>query len=457
MTTVRSTRATPDSPAVAHARERWHVLGQRLRTITPEAIGRAALALATVGLVGWLAVGSWPALAPFVVGAVLAYAVLPIANRLDAVMPRWLAAILAELVAVAILVGVALIVLPPLLRGLAQVALSLPTADEVQASLTDLEAALGTLPEPVKGIALAVATETAANLQAALNGLVDGAAEFVTQQILGFFGTLSFVLGLLVIPAWVLTVVSDERSIKRRGAQVLAPAIRLDVLALARIVDRAFGTFLRVRVLLSLVVGFGIWVGLSVAEQLGIADFRYELTAAVLLGALQLIPEVGFYLGFFPMLLVLAGQGPVPALATAVVYVVANRLGSAVVETRVSRGVLDVHPGLLIPALVVLSQFGPLWMLAAAPLTAILRDTVRYLGGRLSEPPRPANVLPGEQSAKRMTRAAAGTTVPSVYRPAMAPAFTATPRPPTTATPPVTGLVPAVPPARLATDRSAAS
>jgi predicted PurR-regulated permease PerM len=451
-----STSTTHESPAVTHARERWHVLAQRLRTVTPEAIGRAVLTLGTIALVGWLVVGSWPALAPFVVGAILAYAVLPIANRLDAVMPRWLAAILAELVAVAILVGVAVIVLPPLLRGFAQVALSLPTADRVEAGLADLEAALGQLPEPVKGIALAVATETVANLQGALNGLVDGAADFVTQQILGFFGTLSFVLGLLVIPAWVLTVVADERSIKRRGAQLLAPAIRLDLLALARIVDRAFGTFLRVRVLLSLVVGFGIWVGLTAAEQLGIADFRYELTAAVLLGALQLIPEVGFYLGFFPMLLVLAGQGPIPALAMAVVYVVANRLGSAVVETRVSRGVLDVHPGLLIPALVVLSQFGPLWMLAAAPLTAILRDMVRYLGGRLSEPPRPANVLPGERPARKAAgTAAARQAVPTVYRPATAPAFAATPRPPSS--PLVPGQSIAASPTRLATDRSAAS
>ena len=77
-----------------------------------------------------LAVASWPALAPFIVGAVIAYAVLPIANRLDRFMPRVLAALIAELVAVAILVGGRHRVVPPLLNGLVQVAVRLPTDDQ---------------------------------------------------------------------------------------------------------------------------------------------------------------------------------------------------------------------------------------------------------------------------------------------------------------------------------------
>jgi predicted PurR-regulated permease PerM len=174
-----------------------------------------------------------------------------------------------------------------------------------------------------------------------------------------------------------------------------------------------------------LVVGVGVFLGLKLIEQLGIATFRYEVTASVLLGGLQLIPELGYVLGFFPILLVLAIAGPIPALAVLAIYLVANRIGSDLVETRVSRGVLDVHPGLLIPAIVVLSQFGVLWLLAAAPIVAILRDVTRYLAGRLGDPPAPANVLPGERPP---ITAAAGRRVPSVYKPAQVPAMTATRR-----------------------------
>ena len=413
--------------ARARARVRWADFRNRLESVSPEAIGRGLLALAVIGIALSLAIASWPALAPFIVGAVIAYAVLPLANRLDRYLPRVLAALIAELVAVAILGLAVVAVVPPLVNGVIQVAGRLPTNDQVQASLASFEASLGQLQEPVRGIVLAVVTEATTNLRAALDGAVAGTGQFVANQILGVAGTLSFLLGLLVIPAWVLTMVADERGIKARATGLIAPAIRDDVVAVGRIVDRAFGTFLRTRVLLALVVGFGVWIGLELIQQLGIATFRYQVTASVLLGGLQLIPELGYVLGFFPILLVLGIGGPIPAIAVLVVYLVANRIGSDLVETRVSRGVLDVHPGLLIPAIVVLSQFGLIWLLAAAPVIAILRDVTRYLAGRLGDPPAPANVLPGERAPVRETT---GRRVPSVYQPAQAPPMTAVRRTP---------------------------
>jgi predicted PurR-regulated permease PerM len=303
----------------------------------------------------------------------------------------------------------------------------------------------------VRGIVLAVTVETVTDLQAAMTQLVDGIGAFVSQQILGFLGTVSFVIGLLVIPAWVLTLVADERQLKRDAGRVLPAAIRPDVLALFRIVDRVLGTFIRIRVLLAIVVGVLIWFGLVLAREAGLGQFPYAVTAGTLLGTLQLIPELGFFLGFFPILLVLAVGGPVPALTTLIVYVAAARIASALVETRVSRGVLDVHPALLIPAIVAMSQFGLLWTLLAAPVVAILRDTVRYLAGRLADPSRPANVLPGERVVA--TRRMATVPVPSAYRSIArrrpTAAGTGTVERATTAPPPASSV-----PARPVTERS---
>ena len=401
--------------ARARASERWHVLADRLRTIRPEALAKGAIGVTLLAVSAQLIAASWPALMPFVVGAVLAYAVLPIANRQDAVMPRVLAALLAELVAVGLLVGVAVLVVPPLIRALGIVAQRLPTPEEIQAAVASLQGQVGTLPEPMQTIALALMSETAANLQGTLQGLTNQAASAITSQILGIFGTASNLLGLLVIPAWILTMVSDERAIKRQAGRLFPEAIRVDVLALFRIVDRTLGTFLRVRVLLGVVTGALIWAGLAIADQVGFGPFNYAVAAAVLLGTLQLIPELGFLLGFFPILLVFAIGGPVSGAVAVVVYVGAVKIASGLVETRLSRGVLDVHPGLLIPAIVVLSQFGVIWLLAAAPAVAIVRDLVRYASMRLADPPGPAGVLPGEKATgSRAGRAP--TPVPSVYR-----------------------------------------
>ena len=226
---------------------------------------------------------------------------------------------------------------------------------------------------------------------------------------------------------------SDERTIKRRAGRLFPEAIRPDVLALFRIVDRTMGTFLRVRVLLGVVAGFLIWAGLAVGQELGLGQFNYAVSAAVLRRTLQLIPELGFFLGFFPILLAFAIGGPVAGVTALAVYVGSVKIASTLVETRVSRGVLDVHPGLLIPSIVVLSQFGVIWLLAAAPAVAIVRDLVRYANARLAEPPGPAGVLPGEK-VKRGGTSRAGSPVPSVYR-APAPRAAAPARSATTGAP----------------------
>lgn len=403
---------SPD--ARARARVRWATLGDRLRTISPEALTKGAIAALIVGTAAALSVATWPSLAPFVVGVVIAYAVLPIANRLDTFMPRVIAALLAELVAVAILVGVLLIVVPPILNGLVEVALRLPSGEQLRAQLVGLQAQLGELPEPARTVVLAVATESATNLQAAINGFVDSAASIVSSQILGVFNTLSFVLGLLVIPAWILTIVADEREIKRRAGSLLPVAMRRDAAAIVTIMDRAFGTFLRHRVLLAIVSGLLVWGGLELTNAMGLTQIRYTATAGTLLGFLQLIPELGFFLGIFPILLFIPVSGPGVALTAFVVYWIAVKVADGLVGGRVSKGVLDVHPAVLLPAIVVLSQFGIGWLVAAAPVIAIIRDLVRYAYGRLSDPPMAAGVMPGTRGATVIAARPAPT--PSVYR-----------------------------------------
>src|SRR4029079_1232197 len=114
-----------------------------------------------------------------------------------------------------------------------------------------------------------------------------------------------------------------------------------------------------------------VWGGLEVTNAIGLTEVRYTATAGTLLGFLQLIPELGFFLGIFPILLFIPLSGPVAALTAFVVYSAAVTLADGLVGGRVSKGVLDVHPAVLLPAIVVLSQFGVGWLVAAAPVIAI--------------------------------------------------------------------------------------
>src|SRR4051794_39784768 len=111
--------ASPE--ARAESLREWRGVRQRLQTIRPRTGGQVLLATVAIGVPLWVAAVSWPALLPFVVGMVMAYAVLPLVNQLDRYMPRVLAAVIAEFLAVAVVVGAFVVILPPLVTGVVDV------------------------------------------------------------------------------------------------------------------------------------------------------------------------------------------------------------------------------------------------------------------------------------------------------------------------------------------------
>src|SRR3954468_23265382 len=78
-----------------------------------------------------------PVLTPFVIGAVLAYALTPIVDRLQRVgVPRVLAVVGTELLLVLVFVGLALLVVPIVAKELPLMREQLPTVfDKLDASL----------------------------------------------------------------------------------------------------------------------------------------------------------------------------------------------------------------------------------------------------------------------------------------------------------------------------------
>lgn len=65
------------APARDRARAEWRLLGARLSTVSPQAVGRGLLAVTVVAVSAGFAAATWPALLPFALGGLLAYAIYP--------------------------------------------------------------------------------------------------------------------------------------------------------------------------------------------------------------------------------------------------------------------------------------------------------------------------------------------------------------------------------------------
>jgi predicted PurR-regulated permease PerM len=385
---------------VHRAAEQWRRLGLYLRSVTPRDLLRLLLVALAGYAVWWLATSSWPALLPFVVGGVVGYAVLPIVNALDRVIPRPLAALLTMTGVIALLGFLLAVLVPPLAEQLFRMYQALPTLDELRSSIDELRSTIETLPPPTQQVirdAWAQATSTVrTNVELTLSRAVD----LTIAGLLGLFSAISFFLGLLVIPTWVLSVMSAQRRASQGLYRLLPDWLQPDVWAVLRIVDRAFGTFIRGQLTVSLAVGLLTYAGLEALAFLGL-PVSYPVVLAAVATLFQLVPQLGPLVSGAIAVSVGFAAGPETGLAVLALYFLVQRLVGVFVGSRVERQVTDLHPAILVLVIVALSQLGPLWVFVAAPVTAVARELWRYAFGRLADPPRPAGVLPGDPAPAR--------------------------------------------------------
>lgn len=376
-----------------------------MQRISPKAVARGAIAAAVAAIVAWISIASWPALLPFAIGGVIAYVVLPVVNVLDRILPRVLAALIGVVAFLAALVGILVIVLPPLATGIGALVSELPSRQEIAAWIEDLEATLAAQPGDIGPQLATMLDQLVAAVRQGLEQSGDSLGTIGLALVQGVVGAIATVIGLFVLPTWVLSAVSEQR-IARRTLYSMMPAwLRDDAWAMVRIVDRAASTYVRGLVPYGVVVGVTMWLGLEGLEQLGVASFRDPAPIAVFAGAMQVIPELGPLIGFVPVVLLLP-LSVERAVQYLVVYIASRWIASLILSRR-ETGRRRLHPLVLVPAIVALTQFGLIWLFLAGPVLMIGFDLVRYAHGRLSDPSRPAGVIPDEPLSPQQTAAAA--------------------------------------------------
>lgn len=403
-------------PARERARAEWRLLGARLSTVSPQAVGRGLLAVTVVAVSAWFAAATWPALLPFALGGLLAYAIYPLVDVLDRVMPRVLAAALALTVGIGLVVALVAVVVPPLVDAAIRILRDAPGSAELAQLRAQIDAYLATLPEGARALVAGVIDRTVEILSTNLSGFLDSIAELIVSAAVGLFDTIGFIVGLVLLPLWVLSVVRDGGSLRRSVAAQFAPAAQADVYALLTIVHRALSTFLRVQLAAAAAVGVAVYAGMEISGRAEIASYGVPVAIAAFMGTAQVIPQLGGLIGAAPIVLVALTRQDEPAAAIAllVIYVVAIQLVKLAVGDRLGRD-LQVRPALALPAFAVLSQIGLGWLLLSAPILVVARNTITYLRGRLAEPPIPAGVLPWERRRRRAAVPPAAAT-PPIYR-----------------------------------------
>jgi predicted PurR-regulated permease PerM len=379
------------------ARQAWQRLRLRIQSITPSGLFRFLLVLLALAGLLWLIASAFQSLATFIIGVMIAYITLPIVNWLDRFLPRWLAVLLVILGEIA-LVGVFLaLLIPAVVEQVQRFVQYLPRPDQARAYFDQLAQRAQNWPEPVRVFLQGWVKNATLKLQSNFAQYIANLFAALVGGVLGLLTAFSFLLGLLVVPTWIFAILNDQRKGVKAIDRVLPAWLRPDFWAVAHILDRTFRVYFRELIVMAVAVGIVTYGGLVLLQRLGVQGIPFPVLLAMLAGFTDFIPSIGFLLGTVPAVLfgLLSGSWQT-GLAILALYIAIHLLRNRLLSPIFAGNSVKIHPAILVVILVIASQFGLIWLFLGAPLAQITYDLYRYVYGRVSDPPRPAGLMPEE-------------------------------------------------------------
>ena len=319
-----------------------------------------------------------PVLTPFVVAAVLAYALTPLVNKLDDLgkgrMPRVVAVILVELLFIVVALSLVLLIVPIVAKEIPLMREQIPLlADRITNGLTPWLAQFGIKVSLDTGSLKAVALKY-------LNANYEEMFGSVLSSLkLGGSVALAIIGNAVLIPVALFYLLMDWDKFVARLLELVPPAMRSSVDSFTDEADSVLGQYLRGQLL--------VMLAMAAFYAIGLALFGLDLALpiGIFTGLAMFIPYLGFGIGL--ILAILAGLlqfASIKAIVmVAVVYGIGQMVESLYLTPRLVGERIGLHPLAVIFALLAFGQvFGFVGVLIALPASAVLLVAIRRIKER---------------------------------------------------------------------------
>ncbi|MFA9455946.1 AI-2E family transporter [Halalkalibacter sp. AB-rgal2] len=294
---------------------------------------------------------------PLGVSVLIAYLLHPIVEKLHEVgMSRTVAVMLLFLLMIGLFALIAMIGFPELKKQIEHFVEVVPEQVQMIEQATDeMDHQLHSLPEPIQ-----------LQVENWKDQLIRLGEHIFSQVEAVFLFLVTSFFALIVIPFLVFYLLKDYDQIQRICWYVTPRRWRKPLQRFIKDVDQAIGGFIRGQLLVSLLVGvmstLGLWL-------LGVP---YPILLGVFIGALDLIPFFGPYIGAAPAVIVSFLESWQLGLFTILLLFIIQQLESNILSPVIVGKSIHLHPVLIILALLVGVEIGGfLGMLLAVPLLAI--------------------------------------------------------------------------------------
>ncbi|MCW5655693.1 AI-2E family transporter [Hydrogenophaga sp.] len=335
-----------------------------------------------------------PVLMPFVLAAVLAYALHPLVERLHARrVPRWLGAGLAIAGLMLVLTAVVLLIVPVITKQVPLLREQVPELlDRLNAWLKPLAGRFG--------VNLAVDVSF---VREGLGKLISGHEGEIIDGLLSSLriggSALAAVFGnLFLMPIVAYYLLLDWANLVERAKSLIPPRWQESVQSFLDETDEVLGQYLRGQVLVMGILAVFYAVGLA------LVGLDLALPIGVFTGLAVFVPYLGFGLGLVMALVaaLLEFQSVLGVALVGMVYLVGQVVESMYLTPRLLGERIGLHPIAVIFALLAFGHlFGFVGVLIALPASAVLLVGIRrartaYMASRLYLDGAPAAAPPDE-------------------------------------------------------------
>ncbi len=342
---------------------------------------RRTLAWASIGIVAlalvWLLA---PVLTPFLIGAVMAYALHPTVERLARRrVPRVLAVTIVELAMIVAVLAVLLLIVPILSKELPLLREQIPLlADRLNQTLSPWLAERGVQ------VALDIDSIKSFVLKYMNANLEDWAGTALSSARIGGSIVMTVIGNAVLVPVVLFYLLLDWPNLLARLRRLVPPRALPAFESFVDDCDSVLGQYLRGQLL--------VMVVLAAYYGVALALFRFELAVpvGVFTGLAIFIPYLGFGLGLLLALLaaVLQFGNLYGLVAVAVVYGIGQLVESLFLTPRLVGERIGLNPLAVIFALLAFGQlFGFAGVLIALPVSAVLVVAARRLQASYLESP----------------------------------------------------------------------
>jgi predicted PurR-regulated permease PerM len=319
-------------------------------------------------------------LAPFIVGFILAYLLLPIIRWVEKRLPgTGKEAKQKQLIRISVIVVVYLLTLAVIgllvfyivtLVGKAFGTLAQDASQIIPNGLDAITQWLKSIPLLSNPSVQHNIDIYSAKVNAALPGLLN---DFLTRGVKIVQSSAGMIFGFIIMPIFIFFILKDWDRLRDRFYAGLPLWARPHTKSIFFILQNAVVRYIRGQLLL------GLAVGLLVFAMLMILRIDFALPLAVFAAAMELVPTIGPLLGASLAIVVTLATAPDKVIWVAPGYLVIQLIENQLLGPRIQSSQMEIHPAFLLILIVLGAHFaGILGFIIVLPLSMAILKIFKY-------------------------------------------------------------------------------